>query len=252
IFQRMVIDATRMSLGVLVTEDDPSTGGPERIFNNLVKRFKDISGDVIQLKPYYVCKNSFPETVGKHPGYIITGAHYNVNEGLEWMNKLENFIRQIKEKGDIKLFGICFGHQMTARAFGGKVGLNPSKRFIWGCDRVEVSPEFAEMCFYKNASLNPTYFHIMQSHYDQVIETPESARVLGGCEECPDEILMYGENILTMQGHPELIQERMLARLLTRVENKNLTKEEADKARATLQLDEGDKLMKLIVAFFQQ
>jgi len=244
-------NVAKISIGVLVTEDDPVRGGAEGVFSFLAERFKDIAEDTIELAPYIVCENKFPAEVREHAGYLITGSHYSVNAGLPWMNQLQQFIVQIEEESpDVLLFGICFGHQMTARALGGRVDVNPSRRFIWGCDRINVKAELTEMSFYKKASLGPTHLYMMQSHYDQVIEVPTKARVLGGCVECACEILMYADNILTVQGHPELTKEWMADKLVKHEGNGNLSKSEAEKAKLSLRNEEGDKLMRMIVAFF--
>lgn len=246
-------DLLKKSIGVLVTEDDPAGGGPEGVFELIQNRFNDTARGTIQLTPYFVCQNKFPGRIDDHNGYLITGAHYNVNEGLTWMNRLEQLIVQIAEGNlEIFLFGICFGHQIIARTLGGRVDVNPSRRFIWGRDKIKVAPELAEMSFYKEASLGPSHLYMMQSHYDQVIEVPATARVLGGCEECPYEILMYaGNNILTVQGHPELTKEWMTEKLTKHVDNGNISRSEAEKVKPSLEENgEGDKLMKMIVAFF--
>jgi GMP synthase-like glutamine amidotransferase len=44
---------------------------------------------------------------------------------VEWVNKLCAYVKKIYEEyPSKKIIGICFGHQIIARALGGKVELN--------------------------------------------------------------------------------------------------------------------------------
>ena len=56
--------------------------------------------------------------------WIITGSPCSVYDELDWMLDLE---KQISSSHiyNIPILGICFGHQLIAKSYGGEVELNP-------------------------------------------------------------------------------------------------------------------------------
>gem|GEM_PF-2132062 len=63
---------------------------------------------------------------GVHDGYIIGGSPDMVNENKEWVLRLKQFIHQ-KVNDGTPVLGICFGHQLLASAFGGKIENKPQR-----------------------------------------------------------------------------------------------------------------------------
>lgn len=60
-------------------------------------------------------------------------------EDIPWINRLVDFTSQIPGKyPHLKLIGICYGHQIIARAFGGKVEKN-TKGWELGVRTVELT-----------------------------------------------------------------------------------------------------------------
>lgn len=235
-------------IAVLVTEDESNFGGPNGVFLYHVQRFQKVC-QPITLIPFFVCSGQFPENIEDFSAYVITGSHYSANENHPWMTDLEQFIRQVKENSHIKMVGICFGHQIIAKALGGTVGKNPTGEFIWKCDKVEVTTEFASKQYYIDSKLGASGFYIMQSHEDQVIKKPDEGVVMGSCKDCCYEILLYGNNILTLQGHPETESEKMVGRIATLEKDNMLTKKQIINAKTSFNNDEADKTTALISNF---
>src|ERR1044072_5407553 len=62
---------------------------------------------------------ALPPDVGRHDAYLVTGSPAGVYDELPWIAKLKTFLQAAK--GRARLVGICFGHQIMAEAFGGRV-----------------------------------------------------------------------------------------------------------------------------------
>lgn len=67
---------------------------------------------------YDVEHGEFPENKDEVHAYIITGSRHGVNDGHAWILQLEEFVRQL-HAAQKKVLGICFGHQLIAKALGG-------------------------------------------------------------------------------------------------------------------------------------
>ncbi|RXW20568.1 hypothetical protein EST38_g5286 [Candolleomyces aberdarensis] len=76
------------------------------------------------LDPYDVFQSQeYPDDakIDDYDGIIITGSPAAAYENVEWVNKLVAFVKNVAHnKPRIKLIGICFGHQIIARALGGE------------------------------------------------------------------------------------------------------------------------------------
>ena len=53
---------------------------------------------------------------------LISGSRYNAFEDEPWILKLLDFVKNILDQNVVPLLGVCFGHQIIARAKGAKVG----------------------------------------------------------------------------------------------------------------------------------
>lgn len=92
---------------------DPITK-KERIHELFTNFFSQSSYD---LTFYEAVNNQLPDPY-KYDLYLITGSKYSVYEPLPWIRNLEDFINNHRLP---KLIGFCFGHQLIAKARGGKV-----------------------------------------------------------------------------------------------------------------------------------
>ncbi|MDP6709686.1 MAG: hypothetical protein QF893_25380, partial [Alphaproteobacteria bacterium] len=90
-----------------------------------------------------------------------------------------------------------FGHQLLADAFGGTVE-KAAQGWGVGLHRYEVVAPEAWM-----APPVPAFANIV-FHQDQVTVPPPGARLLASSAFCPHAMLRIGDNILTLQSHPEM------------------------------------------------
>ncbi len=73
-----------------------------------------------QFLTYRAVDSELPESVDSCDGYITTGSRHGVNDELHWIAQLEEFIAAVA-RSEKKYAGICFGHQLVAKALGGQV-----------------------------------------------------------------------------------------------------------------------------------
>lgn len=162
---------------------------------------------------YDVEHGFFPSDIDAVDAYVITGSRHGVNDGHEWISQLEEFVRLLHHRQK-KVIGICFGHQLIAKALGGKVIKSPKG---WG-----VGINQSQM-FQQKSWMHPfqNQFNLIISHQDQVVELPKDAEVLAGNDFCPYYMLQIGNNLLTIQGHPEFTKEYSRDLMLSREDTIN-------------------------------
>src|SRR6266508_6166334 len=131
-------------------------------------------------------------------GVIITGSPASTYDGDAWIARSEDFLRRAADRS-VPLYGVCFGHQLLAQTFGGKV---EKCRHGWELGTVTVtltSEGRADPLF----SAVPASFSAQQSHGDVVVELPPGAVVLAQNDHCADQAFRLGDHIWGTQFHPE-------------------------------------------------
>ena len=181
-----------MKVGILETGAPPPA---------LVERFgaypammAQMIGSGVATTSYDVPAGALPGAAADHDAYLITGSPAGVYEDHDWIAPLKQFLRSAK--GKAKLVGLCFGHQIMAEAYGGRV--EKSDRG-WGIglqtyDVIERAPWMGDA----------PNFAIPVSHQDQIVEQPPASRVLARNDFSPFGLLAYDHQpAISFQGHPE-------------------------------------------------
>ena len=174
-----------MKIGILQAGHSPDELKPEvgdygEMFQTL------LDGNDFDFEIFSVVDQEFPASAEDKDGWLITGSKHGAYDDLPWIPRLEDLIREIVDTGR-PLIGICFGHQIIAQALGGKV-----EKFEGGWAVGRQTYDFGGTTMAFNAW-----------HQDQVTERPEGALVLASNEFCENAVLLYGDQILTIQPHPE-------------------------------------------------
>lgn len=137
-------------------------------------------------------------------GVVITGSHSMVTENLPWSVRVEGWIRELLE-ASIPIFGICYGHQLLARAAGGEVGYHPQGKEIG-----TVSVELLSACAVDPIfhALPPAFLaHV--THAQSALRLPEGAVRLAKNAYEPNQAFRVGECAYGVQFHPEYSDEIM-------------------------------------------
>jgi GMP synthase-like glutamine amidotransferase len=128
---------------------------------------------------------------------LITGSPAGVYDPEPWIAPLEDFIRDAATAGTPQV-GICFGHQIMAQAFGGKVEKS-TKGWGVGRHRYRITARPAWM------APEAETFAVAASHQDQVVALAPTARVLAESDHCAFAALDYSHApAMSLQGHPEM------------------------------------------------
>jgi GMP synthase-like glutamine amidotransferase len=149
--------------------------------------------------PVLVKDGVFPKTIHAFDGYVITGSPASANGSEAWISELMTFIQALNT-AKIPTIGVCFGHQVIARALGGEVSKNPGG---WGFGIADT--EFVHLEPWMLPALKT--ISLYAAHAEQVSKLPEGAEVLGGSAFCPIGAYKIGAHIMTTEYHPEMTPE---------------------------------------------
>ncbi|MCG8618858.1 MAG: glutamine amidotransferase [Desulfobacterales bacterium] len=131
-------------------------------------------------------------------GIVISGAHAMVTEEQGWSLALERWVREFVEAG-APVLGICYGHQILARAMGGAADYHPGGAEIGTVD-IHCLPEAGEDVLFKTL---PSVFKGHVVHSQTVTRLPEDAVLLARNEFEPHHAFRVGEHAWGVQFHPE-------------------------------------------------
>lgn len=138
-----------------------------------------------------------PDAAG---GAVVTGSAAMVSDREAWIGRTAEWLRTAVEAG-VPVLGVCFGHQLLAHAFGGRVGPNPRGREIGTVgvtltDRAAADPLLAGL---------PVTIDVHATHLESVLELPPGAELLASSALDPHQAFrLPGRPAWGLQFHPEL------------------------------------------------
>jgi GMP synthase-like glutamine amidotransferase len=193
-------------------------------FGSYSAMVQELLGPEHEFTTFDVRSGELPAQPESCAAYVITGSAAGVYDGDSWIDTLKDFVRDAS--GRSAMVGICFGHQLMAEAFGGRV-IKSSKGWGIGLHRYDVQERAAWMDDARSIA-------VPASHQDQIVKLPADARVLGGSEFTPYGILEYPQRrAMSLQSHPEFSPEYAAALIELRRGSK-YSDEQADRALQTL------------------
>ena len=137
--------------------------------------------------------NDFPIT-NKYTHLILTGSELSASAGSKWDEKIMNLIT-LFANANKPILGICHGHQMIARTFGGACRKTAIPEFSWRKIKISQNPIFTGIN-------NPIF---LESHYDEVHNLTDEFEIIATNEDCKIQgFQIKNRPIWGIQFHPEM------------------------------------------------
>ena len=192
-----------MSLAII------ETGAPPAELVGCFGTYPDMLRQLLEIDAtsYDVAAGSLPSHADRHEAYLITGSPAGVYDPLPWITDLIRFLQTAQ--GKAKLVGICFGHQVMAKAFGGHV---EKSRKGWGVGLHDYPIVQRESWMDDSALVS-----VPASHQDQVVLLPPKCDVIASSLFTPYAALSWRDQpAISFQFHPEFTPEFAKALIETR------------------------------------
>jgi GMP synthase (glutamine-hydrolysing) len=128
---------------------------------------------------------------------IMSGSPRDAWAECEFSSRCLAMLHDLRER-DIPFLGVCYGHQLLARAFGGKVAPDP-RGLELGASEITLSDAGRRSALFEGL---PNVFPVLQSHADAVISLPPKATLLARGEHTPIQAFQL-DHMFGVQFHPE-------------------------------------------------
>ncbi len=144
-----------------------------------------------------VCEDEPLPPLEEVSGVVMSGAAAMVADPLPWIDRTAEYLRAAVATG-VPTLGLCFGHQLLARTFGGHVAplANGPE---YGTVTIERTAESAGDAMLGHA---PVRFLAQAAHHQTVVVPPPGAVVLARNGNGV-QALRYAEAAWGVQFHPE-------------------------------------------------
>lgn len=194
----------KLHIGLLLCDDvDPESRDKYGTYSQMFKSGLDPKDEQIELIPFRVYEDNPLPSPGDFDGYVISGSRYSVYEDLPWIKSLLSFVQDCWVK-QIKIVGICFGHQIIAHALGGRAK-KADAGWGFGIHSTKISDKQPWMT--NSDELNGDLYNLIVIHQDQVVELPSQFKTIGSSDFCPNSMIVADGKMLGIQGHPEFSKE---------------------------------------------
>lgn len=147
---------------------------------------------------------------------LTTGSKHDSYRDDAWIVKLVQFNQEILKQGRVRIIGVCFGHQILARALGARVGKSDRGWEVSVLD-MQLSTKGKEI-FGKETLVRVLLLHshtgytdrmktIQQMHQDIAYSYPEGVEALASTDKCEVQAMYAPKRLISVQGHPEFTGE---------------------------------------------
>lgn len=135
-------------------------------------------------------------------GIVITGSPAYVTDEEIWNFTGAEYIKKAHKSG-IPILGVCYGHQLLAWAFGGKVDFNEEGRNI-GTTSIKLTESAKDDLLFGDL---PDGFDVNVSHQQSVVRLPPDAVTLAVGSSDILQAFRLGDKTWGIQFHPEFSKE---------------------------------------------
>lgn len=162
---------------------------------NLSEVTRILIGDAVDTPIFEPIKGFPRELPGAASGLIIGGGLPSVNDPKAWISDEIELIRRTAKRG-IPILGICFGHQLIAKAFGSEVVRRERRVGFAYIEKLEDDELFAGL---------PSRWRAPVYHQDRVESVPDGFKPIATSDYCTIQAMRHTAlPIWTVQFHPEV------------------------------------------------
>lgn len=196
----MIIVITVNVMAVLILKNIASEG-PGTIEDFLL-------GNGMTYRVVELSSEPLPDT-GGFDSLVMMGGPMSVNDDIPYIRREEELVREFISGGK-KVFGVCLGAQIMAKALGASVYVGPQKEIGW--HDIELTEEGAADPLMKllasplaSGSLAKR-FKVFQWH-GETFDLPAGATRIAGSDIYLNQAFRYGERAYAFQFHIEVTKE---------------------------------------------
>ncbi len=136
-------------------------------------------------------------------GIILSGSPFSVHDKDAPSVQLNDI------RGKLPLLGVCYGAQLMAFQWGGKVGKSSSREY----GRAHLNILAAQNELVKGTQLDKT--QVWMSHADTILKLPKEAKLIASTEDVEAAAFTFnGEKVYGIQFHPEVYHTTEGSKLL--------------------------------------
>ncbi|KAF2010901.1 class I glutamine amidotransferase-like protein [Aaosphaeria arxii CBS 175.79] len=143
---------------------------------------------------YDVVDRQIYPSLDKIDGLLLTGSKHDSFADLPWISQLVDYVRAAFNARK-PIVGICFGHQILARAMGAEVGRDSSGWEV-SVDKIHLTDTGISLFGKESLTMH-------QMHRDVVRTVPDGFQNLGISPCCEIQGLFLPYRALSVQAHPE-------------------------------------------------
>lgn len=140
---------------------------------------------------------------------VIMGGPMSVNDNIPYIRREEELVREFISKGK-RVFGVCLGAQIMAKAFGAAVYVGPQKEIGWYDIELtgegERDPLMRQLAASEASDTVSKKVNVFQWH-GETFDIPAGAERIASSELYPNQAFRFNNKAYAFQFHIEVTKE---------------------------------------------